>query len=104
MVDDDFYRQIYASLEHDDLYILKVMLILRKNLNDYDYDGRTPLGVAASDGNLKAVKYLVSHGANIHHRDARGNTALDDAIRSGHTDVQEFLEQFEDQDWGIIWF
>jgi len=30
-------------------------MISRKSVNDYDYDGRTPLSVAASDGNLKAV-------------------------------------------------
>lgn len=75
------------------------MYILRKNLNDYDYDGRTPLSVAASDGNIEAVKYLVRHGANLHHRDARGNSALDDARRYKHTDVIEFLESWDQDSW-----
>jgi len=35
---------------------------------------------------------LVYHGADIDHRDARGNNALDDAKREGRKEVAEFLE------------
>jgi glutaminase len=61
-------------------------------LNAYDYDGRTALHVAASEGRLDVVVYMVVHGANIHHRDCRNNDALADAMREGHTDVVEFLQ------------
>lgn len=60
-------------------------------INAYDYDGRTALGIAASEGNLEAVKYLVDNGANIKHRDSRGNNALDDAIREKRESTIEFL-------------
>ncbi len=50
-------------------------------VNAYDYDGRTALGVAASEGNFEAVKYLVTHGANPFHKDFRNNNAFDDAKR-----------------------
>ena len=30
------------------------------DLNEGDYDGRTPLHMAAADGNLECVKFLVS--------------------------------------------
>ena len=60
-------------------------------LNAYDYDGRTALGIAASEGHLEAVKYLVVHGANMLHRDARGNNAIDDAIRDNRTAVKEYF-------------
>lgn len=50
--------------------------ILGWKVNAYDYDGRTALSIAASEGHLDAVKYLVSHGANAGHRDIRNNDAL----------------------------
>lgn len=64
-------------------------------MNLYDYDGRTPLNIAASEGHLESVMYLVRHGADVNHRDCRGNTALDDARREKHSLCVEFLENFD---------
>jgi glutaminase len=50
-------------------------------VNSYDYDGRSALGLAASEGHIDAIKYLISHGADHKHKDARGNDALGDAKR-----------------------
>lgn len=63
-------------------------------VNAYDYDGRTALGIAASEGNIEAVQYLVTNGANIRHRDARGNNPLDDAIREKRQQTIEFLKSY----------
>ena len=48
--------------------------------------------MAASEGNLAAVKYLVTHGADVFHRDVRNNDALDDAKRENHAEVVAYLE------------
>ena len=61
-------------------------------MNGYDYDGRTALNVAASEGNLMAVKYLITHGANPLHKDNRNNDALADAKRENHTEVIAYLK------------
>ena len=74
------------------MVLLKVLNICRVNLNDYDYDGRTALHIASSEGNLETVKYLVNHGADIENRDLRNNTPIDDAIREKRTEVVEFLK------------
>ncbi len=63
-------------------------------VNAYDYDGRTALGVAASEGNLNAVKYLVTHGANPFHKDFRGNDAFMDAQRENRKAVHDFLVSY----------
>lgn len=58
-----------------------------------DYDGRTALHVAASEGNLTAVKLLVEEGhADIMLKDRWGHTALDDAGRLGPSLVTEYLQ------------
>jgi ankyrin repeat protein len=44
---------------------------------------------------LQTVIYLVNHGANINHRDIRGNTALDDAKREHREEVVKYLEALE---------
>lgn len=62
-------------------------------INSFDYGGRTALGIAASEGHLEAVKYLVVHGANIFHKDARGNHALDDAKRENREKVVAYMKK-----------
>jgi glutaminase len=66
--------------------------LLGWNVNGQDYDGRTALGIAASEGHLDVVKYLISKGADVNIRDARGNDALGDARRENRTDVIDYLE------------
>jgi ankyrin repeat protein len=71
---------------------MKSLHIQNWRVNSYDYDGRTALGIAASEGHLDAVKYLIVHGADPLHKDARGNDALADAVREGRTETIEFLK------------
>ena len=49
-----------------------------------DYDGRTALHLAASEGHLEILQFLISsnHVKNINPIDRWGNTPLDDAYRS----------------------
>lgn len=91
-VSDDQFRLYYAAY-HGDVLLMQTLHILGWKVNAYDYDGRTALGIAASEGHIDAVKYLISHGANPAHRDIRNNDPLGDARREGRTDVIEYLEK-----------
>jgi hypothetical protein len=56
-----------------------------------DYDARTSLHVAASEGHLELVGFLLEHGANPNRSDRWGGSPLDDAMRERRRDVVEFL-------------
>ncbi|MBS4730212.1 ankyrin repeat domain-containing protein [Mycobacterium sp. SM1] len=59
--------------------------------NEADYDGRTALHLAAAEGHLAAVKYLLSCGARPDATDRWGGTPLTDAKRASNTAIAEYL-------------
>ena len=56
-----------------------------------DYDRRTALHVAASEGHLEICKFLVERGARVNRSDRWGGSPLDDASRHRHKDVITYL-------------
>ena len=61
-------------------------------VDEMDYDRRTAIHLAASQGHLEAVTLLIDEaGADPSPVDRWGGTPLDDAIRSGHGEVVAFL-------------
>jgi ankyrin repeat protein len=66
---------IYACY-YGDIEILKALIALEVDPNGKDYDARSPLHLAASQGKLDAVKLLVLNGANVNLLDSRGNIPL----------------------------
>lgn len=71
--------------------MMENLRLLGWNVNGQDYDGRTALNIAASEGHLDIVKYLVSKGADLSIKDARGNDPLSDAIRENRTSTIEYI-------------
>ncbi len=49
-----------------------------------DYDGRTPLHLAAAEGREKAVEFLIQHKAKVNAEDRWGERPIQDAIKGGH--------------------
>lgn len=60
-------------------------------VNFRDYDRRTALHVAASEGHLEICEFLIMKGAKINRSDRWGGSALDDAHRHRHQEVVQFL-------------
>ncbi|KAF5315726.1 hypothetical protein D9611_004867 [Ephemerocybe angulata] len=55
--------------------------------------GRSPLHIAALNGHVRSVQFLLQSGALVHLRDATGHTALYYAARQGHETAVEVMLQ-----------
>lgn len=67
---------------------VKSLMLKGANLEVGDYDGRTPLHLAASEGHLNMIKFMIETGLkNLNPLDRWGNTPLDDAKRGKFKDV-----------------
>jgi uncharacterized protein len=67
------------------------MLIAGKSPDTTDVEGQTPLGYAASFGNLEMTKVLLHYNAPVDRRDSFGNSPLHWAAQRGSVDVMQLL-------------
>ena len=76
----------------NDVYQLKLLTARGFNAATADYDRRTPLHLAASEGAFDAVKFLVEANADLSPLDRWHRTPLDDARESQHTLILAYLQ------------
>lgn len=70
---------------------IRALIAKGLDLGQADYDGRTGLHLAASEGHLEVVKLLVHAGVPLTQKDRWGGTPLDDAKRENHQEVAAWL-------------
>ncbi len=61
------------------------ILVITAHPDDVDFGAGGTVAAWVAEGNLDAVRFLIENGASLDHRDARGNNALDDAVREKRT-------------------
>ena len=82
----------WAAKEND---LLEIMQLYANgiNLEETDYDGRSPLHLAAAEGNMEIVKYLVKKIKNCNSVDRWGHTPLMEAKKNNHSDIANYIEK-----------
>ncbi|KAK6774975.1 hypothetical protein RDI58_025976 [Solanum bulbocastanum] len=83
--------KVNSAAYHGDLHQLKSLIRAGADPNKKDYDGRSPLHLAASRGYEDITLFLIQEGIDINAPDKFGNTPLLEAIKSGHDRVASLL-------------
>ncbi|KAB5560868.1 hypothetical protein DKX38_005825 [Salix brachista] len=85
--------RVNSAAYHGDLYQLKGFIRAGADPNKTDYDGRSPLHLAASRGYEDTTLFLIQEGVDINIKDKFGNTPLLEAIKNGHDRVSSLLSK-----------
>ncbi|KAH8511421.1 hypothetical protein H0E87_008837 [Populus deltoides] len=85
--------RVNSTAYHGDLYQLKGLIRAGADPNRTDYDGRSPLHLAASRGYEDTTLFLIQEGVDINIKDKFGNTPLLEAIKNGHDRVASLLSE-----------
>ena len=86
-------REACALAAAGDVGALEALADEGVNLAGTDYDGRSPLHVAAAYGQTAAVELLLARGARVNALDASRATALQLAINGGHAQAAAALQR-----------
>ncbi|XP_062856773.1 glutaminase liver isoform, mitochondrial [Trichomycterus rosablanca] len=88
---------ILLAAYRGDTQSLRRYFLSGADMNAVDYDGRAALHVAASEGNLEVIRFLLENtGAKCTLKDRWGNTALQEALRCGQGQAVQLLSKYTD--------
>jgi 60kDa lysophospholipase len=86
-----FPAMLNTAVVHGDINKMENLKGYGADLSAVNYDQRTALHLAAAEGNLEVVKFLLLHGAAVHIRDRYDRTPLMEAIINDKHEIIKML-------------
>ncbi|KAK2158817.1 hypothetical protein LSH36_163g01000 [Paralvinella palmiformis] len=91
--------KLLFSASNGDLTALRRMALAGNDMAAVDYDGRTALHLAAAEGQLECVRFLLERcKVEANPKDRWGQRPYDDAIKFGQEHVASYLEKYIDKE------
>ena len=84
-------RALITAAERGNLIDIKNLIKKGADINQADYDGRTPAHLASANNHIEIVQYLVGLKASLDMFDRFGRTPLQDALDMGHIKIAQIL-------------
>ena len=84
---------LLAAASNGDILEITRLAARGVNLNVADYDGRTAAHLAASEGQIGVLEYLIKRKVKLNAVDRWGGKPLDDAKREKHKKAVALLKE-----------
>lgn len=75
-----------------DLDEIQRLVCIGVDLNESDYDGRTCIHLAAAEGKMDVMQFLLAKNVHLTPKDRWQQTPMDEAKRSKHTHIVNLLQ------------
>lgn len=92
--DEMLHFEIMRNAAAGDLEAVRSLIVAGANVAQSDYDRRTPLHLACSEGHHEVAELLLVNGAASDARDRKGRSPVDDAVNTGHRNILRVLRQY----------